>query len=171
MKIKSIYHSQKQNEDFECIIHIEDKIITKITSVEGDNFKEELENLQPSISGTKHYSFWKNTNNNYPFYLSYQSKYGGKTLYLEHSKLGLLITKLRSKIKNSYYITSFVVYSFLALLGILINVIEGEFYFSEFDILILIWCSMAVLFIWYLSSKIEQREKEIISLKKLLSNK
>jgi len=170
MKIHSIYYSKKQEKEFECVIHVENKTITKITSNDSVDFENEIEELQPSILGTKHFSLWKNRYNDYPFCLIYKSELGQKILYLNHSKLSFLIIKQRLKIKNSYYITSFIVYSLIGLIGIFLNILTGEFILTELEGFIYVWCIFAFFIMWNLNSKIEIKEHRINELKKKYRN-
>lgn len=167
MKIHSIYYSKAKKQEFECVVHIENKRITKVTSISSEDFKEEFEKLQPSIFGTENFILWKNKQDiKYPYYIIYKSNFGQKQLLINYSKINFLITKQLLKIKNNYILTYFIVVSFLVLIGIFMNIMNGEFVLSEMEILLFIWGLVAILILWHFSSKIEKREKEIISLKK-----
>ena len=61
MKINATYISKNKKQEFECKVHIENRIITEITSSDREYFEIELKKMQPSIFGSKRINFWKNT--------------------------------------------------------------------------------------------------------------
>ncbi|MDO3696007.1 hypothetical protein QVZ41_14235 [Wenyingzhuangia sp. chi5] len=104
--------------------------------------------------------------NGFPYSISYNTSAGTQFLYLDYSKFKYLIVKQFLKINYKNIITSFVVYSFFVLIGILLNIINRNFILSQIDILIYIWCIISFIIIWKCMSKIEMNKEEIISLKK-----
>lgn len=171
MKINATYISKNKKQEFECKVHIENRIITEITSSDREYFEIELKKMQPSIFGSKRINFWKNTeNNNYPYYLIYESKSGQKQLFLKYSKLRYLLTKTILKIKRKTLILSFVTYSFFVIIGAFLNIMNGGFILSPFELVIFSWIIIAFLIIWNLVSKLEKKEKEIIKLKNEIFN-
>ena len=165
MKIAAKFYFN--NNCFDCLIHVKNNRIVKVTSIDKVSFFNELEELQPSIFGAKKFLLIKKEKEVLPFQIYYMSKKGWPCyLFLESdSLLYYYYLKIYLKINFESLIVSFIIYSFMAIIGVFLNVINGEFDFGFLDYIVFSWVVMAMFFIWKLHGFKNEYEEEIKCLK------